>query len=175
MMFAMPTEKYSVDAEQARALEVIFILHLDHEQNASTSTVRTAGSSQANPMGACAGGRERAGCDGKRAVRGFTARAGSSRCTGRCQRAAKPASCVDHHHRWHSPALPPCLPAACVASGIAALWGPAHGGANEAVLRQLEEIQAVGGVGAIPAMLARAKDKADPFRLMGFGHRVYKT
>lgn len=87
------------------------VLHMDHEQNASTSTVRTAGSSQANPF-------------------------------------------------------------ACVASGIAALWGPAHGGANEAVLKMLEEI---GSVEHIPHFIARAKDKTDAFRLMGFGHRVYKT
>lgn len=114
MMFAVPCERYEVDPELARALEIIFILHLDHEQNASTSTVRTAGSSQANPF-------------------------------------------------------------ACVASGIAALWGPAHGGANEAVLKMLEEIKDMGGVEAIPRVLERARDKTDPFRLMGFGHRVYKT
>ncbi|GAB4816822.1 hypothetical protein N2152v2_003868 [Parachlorella kessleri] len=111
MMFAVPCERYEVDPELAKALEIIFILHLDHEQNASTSTVRTAGSSQANPF-------------------------------------------------------------ACVASGIAALWGPAHGGANEAVLRMLEEI---GSVDNIPKIIERAKDKSDPFRLMGFGHRVYRT
>ena len=111
---AVPSERYEVDPELAKALEIIFILHLDHEQNASTSTVRTAGSSQANPF-------------------------------------------------------------ACVASGIAALWGPAHGGANEAVLKMLEEIDHLGGVPAIPTMVARAKDKSDPFRLMGFGHRVYKV
>ncbi|KAK9915122.1 hypothetical protein WJX75_004966 [Coccomyxa subellipsoidea] len=111
MMFAWPTQKYDVDPVLARALEKILILHMDHEQNASTSTVRTAGSSQANPF-------------------------------------------------------------ACIASGIAALWGPAHGGANEAVLRMLEDI---GSKDRIPEALARAKDKKDPFRLMGFGHRVYKT
>ncbi|CAL8468580.1 g8120 [Coccomyxa elongata] len=111
MMFAWPTQKYDVDPVLARALEKILILHMDHEQNASTSTVRTAGSSQANPF-------------------------------------------------------------ACIASGIAALWGPAHGGANEAVLRMLEDI---GSKSRIPDALARAKDKKDPFRLMGFGHRVYKT
>ncbi|HQT25410.1 MAG TPA: citrate/2-methylcitrate synthase, partial [Burkholderiales bacterium] len=94
-----------------RALERIFILHADHEQNASTSTVRLAGSSGANPF-------------------------------------------------------------ACVAAGIAALWGPAHGGANEAVLKMLEEI---GDVSQIPKFVARAKDKKDSFRLMGFGHRVYKN
>ena len=88
---AVPAERYEVDPELAKALEIIFILHLDHEQNASTSTVRTAGSSQANPF-------------------------------------------------------------ACVASGIAALWGPAHGGANEAVLKMLEEIQTLGGLDAIPAV-----------------------
>ncbi|PRW59347.1 citrate (Si)-synthase [Chlorella sorokiniana] len=114
MMFAVPSERYEVDPELAKALEIIFILHLDHEQNASTSTVRTAGSSQANPF-------------------------------------------------------------ACVASGIAALWGPAHGGANEAVLKMLEEIDRLGGVEQIPTMVARAKDKNDSFRLMGFGHRVYKS
>ncbi|KDD72938.1 citrate synthase [Helicosporidium sp. ATCC 50920] len=114
MMFSVPCEHYDIDPELARALDIIFILHLDHEQNASTSTVRTAGSSQANPF-------------------------------------------------------------ACIASGIAALWGPAHGGANEAVLRMLEGIVAEGGMDAIPAVIARAKDKSDPFRLMGFGHRIYKT
>lgn len=111
MLFAIPSEEYKVDPVFAHALEVIFILHMDHEQNASTSTVRTAGSSQANPY-------------------------------------------------------------ACIASGIAALWGPAHGGANEAVLRMLTEI---GTVKNIPKFIARAKDKSDPFRLMGFGHRIYKT
>ena len=114
MMFAVPSERYEVDPELARALEIIFVLHLDHEQNASTSTVRTAGSSQANPF-------------------------------------------------------------ACIASGIAALWGPAHGGANEAVLKMLQEIQDMGGVEVIPQVLERARDRNDPFRLMGFGHRVYKT
>jgi citrate synthase len=94
-----------------KALEQILILHADHEQNASTSTVRLAGSSQANP---------------------FT----------------------------------------CIASGIASLWGPAHGGANEAVLNMLNQI---GSVDNIPAFIKRAKDKNDPFRLMGFGHRVYKN
>lgn len=111
MMFAVPSERYEVDPLLARALEVIMIVHMDHEQNASTSTVRTAGSSQANPF-------------------------------------------------------------ACIASGIAALWGPAHGGANEAVLQMLQKI---GTKDNIPAALARAKDKKDSFRLMGFGHRVYKT
>ncbi|GBF96378.1 citrate (Si)-synthase [Raphidocelis subcapitata] len=106
MMHAVPCEPY-----KAKALETILILHMDHEQNASTSTVRTAGSSQANPF-------------------------------------------------------------ACVASGIAALWGPAHGGANEAVLKMLAEI---GTRDRIPQFIAKAKDRNDPFRLMGFGHRVYKT
>jgi citrate synthase len=92
-------------------MDIIFILHADHEQNASTSTVRLAGSSKANPF-------------------------------------------------------------ACIASGIAALWGPAHGGANEAVLKMLEQI---GSVENIPAFINRAKDKKDTFRLMGFGHRVYKN
>lgn len=111
MMHAVPCEPWKVDSLKARALETILVLHMDHEQNASTSTVRTAGSSQANPF-------------------------------------------------------------ACVASGIAALWGPAHGGANEAVMKMLEEI---GTPERIPQFIARAKDKHDSFRLMGFGHRVYKT
>jgi citrate synthase len=100
-----------VDPVAEKALDLIFILHIDHEQNASTATVRLAGSSGANPF-------------------------------------------------------------ACMASGVAALWGPAHGGANEAVLAMLRDI---GTVQNIPAFLARAKDKNDPFRLMGFGHRVYKN
>ena len=111
MMFSVPCEKYQLDPLAERALDLIFILHIDHEQNASTSTVRLAGSSGANPF-------------------------------------------------------------ACIASGIAALWGPAHGGANEAVLSMLNEI---GEVKNIPKFLARAKDKDNPFRLMGFGHRVYKN
>ncbi len=111
MMFSQPTEKYVVNPVAEKALDRIFILHADHEQNASTSTVRLAGSSQANPF-------------------------------------------------------------ACIASGIAALWGPAHGGANEAVLTMLEEI---GDASNIPQFIAKAKDKDDPFRLMGFGHRVYKN
>ncbi len=111
MMFAVPSEPYEVDPVAERALDLIFILHADHEQNASTSTVRVAGSSGANPF-------------------------------------------------------------ACIASGIAALWGPAHGGANEAVLTMLEEI---GTPDRIPEFIARAKDRKDPFRLMGFGHRVYKN
>lgn len=111
MMFALPTRKYELDPVAARCLEVILMLHADHEQNASTSTVRIAGSSQANPF-------------------------------------------------------------ACIAAGMASLWGPAHGGANEAVLHMLEEI---GSVANIPAFVAKAKDKNDPFRLMGFGHRLYKT
>jgi len=111
MMFSVPTEEYEVDPIAEQALERIFILHADHEQNASTSTVRLAGSSQANPF-------------------------------------------------------------ACIASGIAALWGPAHGGANEAVLTMLEEISSVEN---IPKYIEKAKDKNDPFRLMGFGHRVYKN
>ena len=111
MMFAVPCEDYVVNPIQARAMDRILILHADHEQNASTSTVRLAGSSGANPY-------------------------------------------------------------ACIAAGIATLWGPAHGGANEAVVRMLEEI---GSVDDIPAFIARAKDKDDPFRLMGFGHRVYKN
>ncbi len=111
MMFAVPTERYEVDPVAERALDLLLILHADHEQNASTATVRQAGSSGADPF-------------------------------------------------------------ACVAAGIASLWGPAHGGAAEAVVRMLEEI---GTVDNIPRYIARAKDKSDPFRLMGFGHRVYKN
>ncbi|MEM7774048.1 MAG: citrate synthase [Pseudomonadota bacterium] len=111
MCFAVPCEPYRVDPVISRALDRIFILHADHEQNASTSTVRLAGSSGANPF-------------------------------------------------------------ACIAAGIACLWGPAHGGANEAALNMLEEI---GTVDRIPEYIKRAKDKDDPFRLMGFGHRVYKN
>jgi citrate synthase len=111
MCFAVPTEEYQVDPVLARAMRRIFILHADHEQNASTSTVRLAGSSGANPF-------------------------------------------------------------ACISAGIACLWGPAHGGANEAALMMLEEI---GSVDRIPEYIQRAKDKNDPFRLMGFGHRVYKN
>jgi len=111
MTFGVPAEPYEVNPVIERAMERIFILHADHEQNASTSTVRLAGSSGANPF-------------------------------------------------------------ACIAAGIACLWGPAHGGANEAALNMLREI---GDVKNIPAYIARAKDKDDPFRLMGFGHRVYKN
>ncbi len=111
MCFAVPCEPYVVNPVLSRALDRIFILHADHEQNASTSTVRLAGSSGANPF-------------------------------------------------------------ACIAAGIACLWGPAHGGANEAALAMLEEI---GTVDRIPEYIKRAKDKDDPFRLMGFGHRVYKN
>lgn len=111
MMFAVPCEEYKVDPLAERALDLLFILHADHEQNASTSTVRTAGSSGANP---------------------YTA----------------------------------------VAAGVACLWGPAHGGANEAVLKQLDEI---GDVSNIDKYIARAKDRSDSFRLMGFGHRVYRN
>ena len=111
MMFATPCEKYTVTPAVERAIDKLFILHADHEQNASTSTVRLAGSSGANPY-------------------------------------------------------------ACIGSGIASLWGPAHGGANEAVLNMLEEIGDVSNVGEC---VKRAKDKDDPFRLMGFGHRVYKN
>ena len=111
MMFGVPTEEYEVNPVLARAIDRIFILHADHEQNASTSTVRLAGSSGANPF-------------------------------------------------------------ACIAAGIACLWGPAHGGANEAVLAMLGEI---GSVANIPRFIDRAKDRDDPFRLMGFGHRVYKN
>ncbi len=111
MCFAVPAEDYEVQEVMARAMDRIFILHADHEQNASTSTVRLAGSSGANPF-------------------------------------------------------------ACIAAGIACLWGPSHGGANEAALTMLEQI---GSVDRIPEFIARAKDKDDPFRLMGFGHRVYKN
>ena len=111
MCFAVPAEDYEVDPVLARAMDRIFILHADHEQNASTSTVRLAGSSGANPF-------------------------------------------------------------ACIAAGIACLWGPAHGGANEAALKMLEEI---GTVDRIPEFVAKAKDKSSGFRLMGFGHRVYKN
>lgn len=111
MMFATPCEEYIVNPVIEKALDRIFILHADHEQNASTSSVRIAGSSGANPY-------------------------------------------------------------ACIAAGIASLWGPAHGGANEACLRMLELI---GSVDRIPEYIERAKDKNDSFRLMGFGHRVYKN
>lgn len=111
MMFGNPCEPSNISPTIARAMDRIFLLHADHEQNASTSTVRLAGSSQANPF-------------------------------------------------------------ACIAAGIAALWGPSHGGANEAVVKMLEEI---GDVSRIDEFVARAKDKEDPFRLMGFGHRVYKN
>ena len=111
MCFAVPCEEYKANPVLARAMDRIFILHADHEQNASTSTVRLAGSSGANPF-------------------------------------------------------------ACIAAGIACLWGPAHGGANEAALKMLGEI---GTVDRIPEYIKRAKDKKDNFRLMGFGHRVYKN
>src|SRR5208283_1728413 len=111
MCFSVPCEEYKVNPVLARALDRIFVLHADHEQNASTSTVRLAGSSGANPF-------------------------------------------------------------ACVAAGIACLWGPAHGGANEAALKMLMEI---GTAERIPHYIERAKDKNDNFRLLGFGHRVYKN
>ncbi len=111
MCFAVPAEEYKLRPPLVRAMERILILHADHEQNASTSTVRLAGSSQANPM-------------------------------------------------------------ACISSGIASLWGASHGGANQSVLEMLNEI---GHKDNIPEFIARAKDKKDPFRLMGFGHRVYKN
>ena len=111
MMFSTPVKPYEMNPAVERAMQVFFILHADHEQNASTSTVRIAGSSQASPY-------------------------------------------------------------VCVSSGIASLWGPAHGGANEAVIKMLEDI---GTVDRIPQFVARAKDKNDSFRLMGFGHRVYKN
>lgn len=111
MMFGFPTQTYKVNPVLARAMDRILMLHADHEQNASTSTVRLAGSSGANPF-------------------------------------------------------------ACIAAGIASLWGPAHGGANEAVLKMLQDI---GDKKRIPEFINRAKDPNDPFRLMGFGHRVYKN
>ncbi|MCW8847190.1 MAG: citrate synthase, partial [Sedimenticola sp.] len=111
MMFSNPCEEYTPDPVAVKAINTLFILHADHEQNASTSTVRLSGSSQANPF-------------------------------------------------------------ACIAAGIASLWGPSHGGANEAVLDMLNEI---GDVSQIDKYIAKAKDKDDPFRLMGFGHRVYKN
>jgi citrate synthase len=111
MLFATPCEPYEINPVLARALDRILILHADHEQNASTSTVRLAGSSGANPF-------------------------------------------------------------ACIAAGIASLWGPAHGGANEAVINMLEE---VGSTNRIPEFVEKAKNPDDPFRLMGFGHRVYKN
>ncbi len=111
MMFAVPAEEYKVSPVLERAMDRLLILHADHEQNASTSTVRLAASSQANPF-------------------------------------------------------------ACIAAGIASLWGPSHGGANQAVLEMLYEI---GDKSRIPEYIRRAKDKDDPFRLMGFGHRVYKN
>ena len=111
MMFATPCEEYAVSPTLAKAMDRIFLLHADHEQNASTSTVRLAGSTGANPF-------------------------------------------------------------ASVAAGIALCGEPSHGGANEAVLTMLEEI---GSVDNIPEYVRRAKDKDDPFRIMGFGHRVYKN
>ena len=111
MMFSVPAEEYQVSPTAARALDLLFILHADHEQNASTSTVRLVGSTGANPY-------------------------------------------------------------ACVAAGISALWGPAHGGANEAVLTMLNQI---GSVANVPKFIEKAKNRDDPFRLMGFGHRVYKN
>ena len=111
MLFAKPTHYYKVSPTIAKAMEIIFILHADHEQNASTSTVRLAGSSGANPF-------------------------------------------------------------ACIGAGISSLWGPAHGGANEEVIEMLQEINSINN---IPHYIAKAKDKNDPFRLMGFGHRVYKN
>ena len=111
MLFGVPSEEYDINPVLARAMDRLLILHADHEQNASTSTVRLAGSSGANPF-------------------------------------------------------------ACIAAGIASLWGPAHGGANEAVLNMLNEI---GDKSRVGEYVKKAKDKDDPFRLMGFGHRVYKN
>ena len=111
MFFSVPCESYNIDPVAAQALDLLFILHADHEQNASTSTVRLAGSTETNPY-------------------------------------------------------------AAISAGISALWGPAHGGANEAVLAMLEQI---GSVENISKYVAKAKDKNDSFRLMGFGHRVYKN
>ncbi|MBS9778491.1 MAG: citrate synthase [Gammaproteobacteria bacterium] len=111
MMFSRPGQDYEIDSLAAKALDVLFILHADHEQNASTSTVRLSGSTGTNPY-------------------------------------------------------------AAVSSGIASLWGPAHGGANEAVLKMLDEI---GDIANVDKYISKAKDKSDPFRLMGFGHRVYRN
>ena len=111
MMFAVPCEKYKLNQSFAKAMDKLFILHADHEQNASTSTVRLAGSSGANPF-------------------------------------------------------------ATIGAGISSLWGPSHGGANQAVIEMIEEI---GDKSRVPEFIAKAKDKNDPFRLMGFGHRVYKN
>ena len=111
MLFSVPAEDYKINNVFADALDKILILHADHEQNASTSTVRLAGSSGANPF-------------------------------------------------------------ACISAGIASLWGPSHGGANEAVIKMLNEIDSVKN---IKKYVAKAKDKNDPYRLMGFGHRVYKN
>jgi citrate synthase len=111
MLFAVPCEPYKLDPIACEALDLLFVLHADHEQNASTSTVRLAGSTGANPY-------------------------------------------------------------AAISAGVSALWGPAHGGANEAVLNMLEQI---GSVDNIPKYLAMVKDKSSHFRLMGFGHRVYKN
>jgi len=110
MLFSVPTQPYEINQTAVKALEIMLILHADHEQNASTSTVRLAGSSQAHPF-------------------------------------------------------------SCVAGGIATLWGPAHGGANEAVIRMLEQI---GHPKNIPDYISKFKDKNSSVRLMGFGHRVYK-
>jgi citrate synthase len=114
MMFGVPAEEYQVNDVLVRAMDRIFILHADHEQNASTSTVRLAGSSGANPF-------------------------------------------------------------ACIASGIACLWGPAHGGANEAALQMLIDLQAQGGIAKIGEFIKQVKDKSSNVKLMGFGHRVYKN
>ena len=114
MMFGVPAEEYQVNDVLVRAMDRIFILHADHEQNASTSTVRLAGSSGANPF-------------------------------------------------------------ACIASGIACLWGPAHGGANEAALQMLIDLQNEGGVAKLGEFIKRVKDKNSGVKLMGFGHRVYKN
>ena len=114
MCFAVPCEDYVVNDVLARAMDRIFVLHADHEQNASTSTVRLAGSSGANPF-------------------------------------------------------------ACIAAGIACLWGPAHGGANEACLQMLEDIQAKGGLSYVAEFMEKVKDKNSGVKLMGFGHRVYKN
>jgi citrate synthase len=114
MMFSLPVEEYKVNDVLVRALDRIFILHADHEQNASTSTVRLSGSSGANPF-------------------------------------------------------------ACIAAGIACLWGPAHGGANEAALDMLEDIQKAGGVAKVGEFIKQVKDKNSHVKLMGFGHRVYKN
>jgi citrate synthase len=149
MMFATPCADYEVNPVAERAMDLLFILHADHEQNASTSTVRLASSSGANPF-ACVAAEALdllfiLHADHEQNCSTSTVRLAGSSGTN---------------------------PYAAIAAGASALWGPAHGGANEAVLNMLSQI---GSVDNIPKYVARAKDKDDPFRLMGFGHRVYKN